>query len=157
RDLEAKLVKIQKEFAEATGGKNILVAAASDLAGAQQAVANIENPVGKTLLSLFMPTLNRLLEASFRLRTEREATRAFLAVRLYQMRTGRLPDSLDELVKENILPSVPVDMFADKPLRYDPKRRLIWSVGPDEVDDGGEGKPGDPRGKDYVLAIPEWP
>ena len=67
-----------------------------------------------------------------------------------------LPESLDELVEEGILPSVPMDMFADKPLRYDPERRLIWSVGPDEVDDGGEGDPENWReSKDYVLQLPQ--
>ena len=50
-------------------------------------------------------------------------------------------------------------MFAGKPLRYDPARRLIWSVGPDEVDDGGDGIPDTTRKwvwKDIVLQIPNW-
>jgi hypothetical protein len=32
---------------------------------------------------------------------------------------------------------VPTDPFNDQPLRYSKERRVVWSVGADEVDDGG--------------------
>jgi hypothetical protein len=62
-----------------------------------------------------------------------------LAVRAYQLQTGRLPASLDELIPSQ-LPSIPDDPYSNgQPLKY----RLsgndfqLYSVGPNRVDDGG--------------------
>ena len=82
------------------------------------------------------------------------ATRTALALRLFEMRKGRLPGKLDELVTAGILDSIPSDHFADKPLRYSHERRRVWSVGPDERDDGGRDEPGSWNGKDYCLRVP---
>jgi hypothetical protein len=84
----------------------------------------------------------------------RRAARAALALHLFEMRQGRLPEKLDELVTAGILDSVPSDPFAEKPLRYSRERRRVWSVGPDETDDGGHDKPMTWTGKDYVLEVP---
>ena len=57
---------------------------------------------------------------------------------------GRAPDSLAELVPE-FAPSIPLDPFDNNPLRYKklPRGFIIYSIGPDFVDDGGKGKTGD--------------
>jgi len=66
-----------------------------------------------------------------------------IALRLYRHEHGRYPETLEELVPK-YLPSLPVDPFDGKPLRY---KRLVkgfkvWSVGMDMKDDGGVwGKP----------------
>jgi hypothetical protein len=67
----------------------------------------------------------------------REAVRAVVAIRLFVDRRGRMPETLDELVAERILPAVPVDPFDDKPLRYSKERKIVWSVGEDEIDENG--------------------
>ncbi len=72
----------------------------------------------------------------------------------YALEHGKYPESLGALVSEKILPSVPADPFSGKPLRYDPERRRIWSVGPDAKDGSGLDEPEDWRGKDYVLQLP---
>jgi hypothetical protein len=61
------------------------------------------------------------------------------AIALYQKANGRLPDSLDALCPD-ILPFVPIDPFSGKPMRYakTPDGWKIWSVGADNVDNGGE-------------------
>jgi hypothetical protein len=61
------------------------------------------------------------------------------AIALYQKANGRLPDSLDALCP-GILPSVPIDPFSGKPMRYAKAAGswIIWSVGPENVDNGGE-------------------
>jgi tetratricopeptide (TPR) repeat protein len=61
-----------------------------------------------------------------------------VALRLYRHEHGRYPETLEELVPK-YLPSLPVDPFDGKPLRY---KRLakgfkVWSVGWDMKDDGG--------------------
>lgn len=63
-----------------------------------------------------------------------------VALRLYRYERGHYPDNLHALVPK-YLPSVPLDPYDGKPLRY---RKLekgfkVWSVGRDKKDDGGSG------------------
>ena len=72
-----------------------------------------------------------------------EAADAALAVELFLREHGRLPAALDELVPE-LLPSLPADRFNTASpaatLRFVARADewLIYSVGPDGVDDGGD-------------------
>lgn len=109
---------------------------------------------GGMYAALLTDTLRHMLECQFQDIAEGSATRAVLALRLFEMRKRRLPEELDELVEAGILDSIPVDPFADKPLRYSRERRRVWSVGPDETDDGGGDRPASWTGKDYVLVVP---
>jgi hypothetical protein len=86
---------------------------------------------GKEILPRTLGELGRL---NVRLR----ATQIRAAIALYQKAQGRLPDSLDALCPE-ILPSVPMDPFSGKPMRYErtPDGWKTWSVGPGNVDHGG--------------------
>lgn len=59
-----------------------------------------------------------------------------LAMRVFEMEKGRLPETLEELVPE-YLDAVPADDFDGEPLRYDPEKRIIYSVGENLLDDGG--------------------
>lgn len=77
---------------------------------------------------------------------------AAIAVELHRRRKGKLPETLEQLVPE-FLPEVPADPFDGKPLRYivGDDAYLIYSVGYDFVDDGGEG---DDRGEpDLVFRV----
>jgi hypothetical protein len=75
-------------------------------------------------------------------RGERDARLKLLiaeaAVHRYQLAHQASPGSLDELVPR-FLPAVPTDPFGGRPLRYrrTPDGFLVYSVGEDEVDDGG--------------------
>jgi hypothetical protein len=65
-------------------------------------------------------------------------TMTALALRLYRKENGRYPENLQQLVPK-YLPSVPIDPYDCKPLRY---RKLqkgfkVWSVGENRKDDGG--------------------
>ena len=88
----------------------------------------------------------------------REMTRTIIAIRLYELRHGALPPDLQALVDDGILEAVPIDPFSDEPLRYSRERRVVWSVGPNETDEGGavgpEDKPGSWSGDDFVLRVP---
>ena len=68
---------------------------------------------------------------------EHAAARLRLAARAYELEKGRPPPSLEALVP-GYLDAVPADPFDGKPLRYDPARRLVWSVGKDLVDEGAD-------------------
>ncbi|MEZ5304484.1 MAG: hypothetical protein R3F11_28140 [Verrucomicrobiales bacterium] len=50
---------------------------------------------------------------------------------------GELPDSLSDLVP-GIIDAVPTDFFSGEPVRYSKADALIWSVGTDGIDDGGD-------------------
>jgi hypothetical protein len=111
-------------------------------------------PGGKIMFSLLMPANESATKSDRMGRARREAVRALVAIRLFADRRGRLPDALDELVAEGILPAVPLDPFTDRPLRYSKERKVVWSVGPDEVDDGGAIDPDlSPTSKDYAWPV----
>lgn len=65
-------------------------------------------------------------------------TRLNIAIRLFQLQTGQLPLSLNELVTHKILDRLPPDPFSGERLHYDPQRLLLWSVGKNGIDDHGE-------------------
>lgn len=70
-------------------------------------------------------------------RSNEEAVRALLGLRLYQLQTGNRAPTLDAVVKRGILTSIPYDFFACRPLRYAPSRRRLWSAGWNRHDDAG--------------------
>ncbi len=80
------------------------------------------------------------------------AAQAALAVQRYRLKNGKLPDSLSNLVPE-FLEAVPLDPFDGKELRYKKLDSgfVIYSVGEDLIDDGGQEKPKDKRQK-----VPHW-
>lgn len=76
------------------------------------------------------------LERECALKCDTAGTRIMLACRLFALKHGRMPEKLEELVPDQI-PTVPADPFDGKPMRYDPRRNIVYAVGPDLVDSGG--------------------
>lgn len=100
------------------------------LAAAREKLQQVDNPVGRLLAESAIGILPNCVDILFRNRALREATRAVLAVRLYQIQRGRLPDDLQSLVTAGLLTAVPADPFAEEPLGYSRERAEVWSVGP---------------------------
>jgi hypothetical protein len=94
-------------------------------------------------LLLLEPTIS-LTESTYRrsvtMRCKINLFRASIALMIIKAETGSYPDTLDEAVKKGILSGVPIDFFSGKPLLYSPERRCLWSVGSDELDNGGDKK-----------------
>ncbi|MGC4043942.1 MAG: hypothetical protein QM758_09105 [Armatimonas sp.] len=65
--------------------------------------------------------------------------KTYLALRTYRLEHGSYPDSLENLVAADYLEAIPIDPFSPTraPLRYKPNG-VLWSVGPDAVDNGGQ-------------------
>jgi len=86
---------------------------------------------------------------SFRCRTATNlaATRALLAMRIWETEHRAIPPDLAALVPDP-LRATPLDAFNGQLLRYDPPRRQIWSVGNNLIDEGG-------AGDDLVWTLPE--
>jgi hypothetical protein len=67
-------------------------------------------------------------------------TQSLIAIRAYQIDTGKIPSYLDELVPK-YFSEVPRDPFDGKLIKYSPEKKIIYSVGEDLKDSGGsEGK-----------------
>jgi hypothetical protein len=121
---------------------------------ARPAYLKIENPVGRIFDTSIIGFVSSDLKVC-QVRTEREATRACLALIIFERRKGSLPASLAELVQEKILDAVPRDPFCGEPLHYSRENRKIWSISDDGVDDHGESGKTRWYEKDAVWQIPE--
>jgi hypothetical protein len=108
-------------------------------AEAAEQLAEIPNAFGKYFLAIHSDPSNAdsLAVSVVRLRVRVEATVAMLAIRRFERRQQRLPKVLQELVDAKLLTEVPRDPIDDQPLRYDPERRRLWSIGLDGEDHGG--------------------
>ena len=95
-----------------------------------------ENVVGKKLIDLLTPSMKNVFSTFCQVKFSTEATAVLLALRAYQKEKGRLPDSLNELVPE-YLSHLPLDPFDGKPLRYSKEKKIVYCVGRDLVDSGG--------------------
>ncbi|HEY4760029.1 MAG TPA: hypothetical protein VIH42_05555 [Thermoguttaceae bacterium] len=87
--------------------------------------------------SLF-PALNRYVESMTRADARRDNVRLALAMCHYRAKNGKYPDKLEEMVPD-YMAFVPVDLFDGKPLhlKQTADKLVIYSVGPDGIDDGG--------------------
>lgn len=97
---------------------------------------------------LFAATPSRLFDKHDQGIVLRRAAATVLALYRFRAAQGRIPPTLDELVAAGLLPAVPVDPFDGQPLRYDPERRILWSISADEHDDGGD---------EHKPAPEDWP
>jgi len=84
--------------------------------------------------------LNRYLKAKCKVQVRLTALRLAVACRLYELREGQLPETLEFLVP-TFLDRVPCDPFDGKPFRYSPEQAIVYSVGEDLKDSGGSRKP----------------
>ena len=62
-----------------------------------------------------------------------DGLRLVVACRLHEIRHGRLPEKLEDLVPE-FLSEVPRDPFDGRPFRYSPETAVVYSVGEDLTD-----------------------
>ena len=79
--------------------------------------------------------------------TEERVVVTAIALKRFQLKHGKLPEALAELAPD-YLTTVPIDCFDGKPLKYHTNgdgTYLLYSVGEDGIDDGGDA--GTPSGK----------
>jgi len=98
------------------------------------------NGLGRLVLQVGMDRYDRNEVDRCATDTRLAAVQAFLALRAYEVAEGSLPGSLSELVPD-YLDAVPVDAFDGRALRFAPDRRIVYSVGVDLSDAGGQFDP----------------
>lgn len=88
---------------------------------------------------MLLPALGRINELSHRAETDIKSTLAIVALLGYANDKGGYPESLEELVEAGYLEEVPIDAYSNKPVVYKKTNGdfLLYSVGPNFVDDGG--------------------
>jgi hypothetical protein len=90
------------------------------------------------LSGLFLPAVQKVLDAGHRQQAVLRCAATALAAERYRQEKGNWPGTLDTLVP-TYLKEVPTDPYDGKPLRL---RRtddgiIVYSIGPDQADDGG--------------------
>jgi len=95
--------------------------------------------IGYILISGFLPATRATVNAQNRGEMQADLIRLGFGLAAYRADHGNFPQKLGELIPQYIA-KVPVDVFAnDGPLHYalEGKGYLLYSVGPNGVDDGG--------------------
>jgi hypothetical protein len=114
----------------------------------KQCARSEPNIYGLLLFKKTVRLVNSTHERSVKLKCEINLLRAAIALMIIKAETGNYPDTLDEVVKKGLLSELPIDFFSDKPLRYAPEHRCIWSIGSDGISNGGESK------TDVIFLLP---
>jgi hypothetical protein len=109
------------------------------------------------LARLLLPAADKLLGTEWRKLAQLRCAIAAVAVERYRRSEGRWPDSLEALAPR-YLRRVPADPYDGRPLRY---RRLddgviVYSVGPDQTDNGGHLDRKDPLAEGNDLGFRLW-
>jgi len=91
--------------------------------------------------SRMVPALYRFVENSTRAEIDATAAQTAVAATRYRFEHGRLPTDLQELTPA-YLEAVPTDQFDGNSIRITTRDNdwIIYSVGPDQQDDGGHGQ-----------------
>jgi hypothetical protein len=91
-----------------------------------------------SLASIVLPSLLRARHSATEAEARARLARLALAATAYQLRNGKYPATLDELVPA-FVDAVPVDPFGGRPLRMTAADGglVLYSVGGDGTDDGG--------------------
>lgn len=100
------------------------------------------DPVGLILAGMFLPSLSHAITKAHQRTAMLRTLTAYLAIREFLHQNGRFPDVPADLVPVE-LPRWPVDPFDGNPIRCRPPVDGVWlvySVGENLKDDGGEAK-----------------
>jgi hypothetical protein len=91
--------------------------------------------------AIAIPNFSRATQTAIRREVERRMAVTAIALERFKLRDGRYPDALEKL-KPDFLSAIPMDSMSGKPLAYrlkDDGGLLLYSVGEDGIDNGGDG------------------
>jgi hypothetical protein len=116
--------------------------------------------IGSAFFAIMGPNVAGILESRQRVEELFELTRLALLLEAYRKDNGAYPKSLDELAPKYLAKGqIPRDGFSDAALKYRPLEMgfLLYSVGPNGTDEGGNYRIASPREDDVVIRVPEAP
>ncbi|HUT57173.1 MAG TPA: hypothetical protein VNA25_04795 [Phycisphaerae bacterium] len=101
--------------------------------------AELTRIIGDLLISMLMPGTTHAMELQDRAIMRLELDKLAFALAAYKADKGAWPAALEDL-RPDCLKDIPADRFTDKPLIYKPRPDgyILYSVGPNMTDDGGE-------------------
>jgi hypothetical protein len=123
--------------------------AKTKLDGAAARVSRVLSAPGRSrylISARAIPNFARANQTGVHAETERQMTVAAIALERYRLRHGQLPPRLEALVPE-FLSTSPYDPMSAQPLRYRLRPEggfVLYSVGDDGNDDGGDPTPSTP-------------
>jgi hypothetical protein len=90
------------------------------------------------ITSIIAPALRKTIESGARAQAIHSTAETAIAMTRYKLEHGAYPVTLEPLVPD-YLDEIPADPFDGKPLRLAHKadQWIVYSIGPDGVDDGG--------------------
>jgi len=97
------------------------------------------NLIGQLIYASSVLSVRGAQRHGFEFCADMAGMKTLVALRYYKQKTGALPRALDALVPE-FFEHVPLDPYNDQPLHYLPDKLVIYSVGPNMSDDGGDAK-----------------
>lgn len=97
------------------------------------------NLVGEIMMAITIPNFSTVLERRCYTDFLIESSRLRLALLAYKLKNGNTPETLKKLVPE-YLTEIPADPFDGKPIRYNQEKNILYSVGKNIIDDGGDSK-----------------
>jgi len=153
----AQVVKELKDVKAALGNTDDMVKAFAGPGASPQTRGKL---MGDILISLMVPGVERVQQASDRAEQLQRNNRVAFALAAYQRDNGKYPAKLADLTPK-YLASVPEDLFTGKALVYRPAADgyLLYSFGVNGQDDQGRYYRDDPPGDDprVRMPLPPWP
>src|SRR5437879_4400286 len=159
--MQASIESVRRAAEQKSGEE---VAAVSRWLEAKTKEADVYDRMRFRLSEMMAASWSRSVQRALVCETLRELTVAAVALKRYELRHGKPAPSLAALVPE-LLPALPRDYMDGQPLRYrlNPDGSfLLYSVGQDGRDDGGDAtptsgagtKPNLQNGRDIVWPAP---
>ena len=100
---------------------------------------------------MWVPDAKSYVEDAAKHQAKHRLTLTAAALKLHQLQNGAYPESLAALTPDP-LDALPVDPFSGKAFRYERRDKgfVLWSVGPNEWDDGANDQLGDFNDGDHA-------
>jgi hypothetical protein len=111
--------------------------------------------IGNIILGLMLVAYDRVQNAADRIEQEHYNVELAFVLAAYQRDHGCYPETLDKLAPKYV-DKIADDLFSSEPLIYqlEGKGYLLYSVGPNGIDDEGRGNEDLPWGDDLSIRMP---
>lgn len=85
----------------------------------------ISNEAGLKILASHLGRVNIIPREAFGSLCHYQATRTLVGITLYERRHGRMPETLQDLVRDNIFEKLPLNPFTNEPFRYNKRFKFV--------------------------------